>query len=177
MKIQASHIIIAVLAGLLIYLSSSFPLKKRSRCSHQIYPDEENAFHFIQSIASSRPRFSVTDPFTNARLIVGDLLLLQEHFVVPGMFCYECIALKHMPMIERYADEALSLIPPDRVHETRYQQLIRDMRDLAHNMTALQEYFAEDPEGHAEHCGRVVRYMRKYLSPRYGILHRASYIA
>lgn len=50
----------------------------------------------------------IHNPVFNERLIVKQMLLLEEHLNQPNMHCFDCIR-KHFLMIEALAEEAIQL--------------------------------------------------------------------
>jgi len=183
MKIQSNHVVIGILGIILIMIVFNRAAPKAfihgnpmcDKSGHHVTADEEEAYRYLQLRSSQRQMLPVTNPFLNARLIAIEMNLLQDHLEIPGMLCTECIARKHIPKIEGYANEAIGLVDMTHANDPAYQALIQDMRDLSVNMRELQMYFIENPEGHALHCGRMVRRMRKYLSQRYGIMNELAY--
>lgn len=112
----------------------------------------------------------IFNPRFNARMIVIELILLQQHLEYPGMLCKECIARKHMLAIEGYALEAIGLVKIETSNDPNIAQLVQDMNEVARMMRDLQKLFIENPQKNALEIARVVRALRKELSVKYGIL-------
>ena len=68
------------------------------------------------------------DPLFNMRQVCKDAALLEDHLLVPGMFCGQCVR-KHMIRCEAYCEEALSLDKDGR-HRDLLTSSLRRIRAL-----------------------------------------------
>lgn len=124
----------------------------------------------LQLLHKPNEMVPIFNPRFNARQIVIELILLQQHLEFPGMLCKECIARKHMLAIEGYALEAIGLVKVEISQDPEIAKLVEDMNEVARMMRDLQKMFIKDPRGSALDIARVVRGLRKELSLKYGIL-------
>lgn len=146
-------------------------------------PDEFETIREIREECKKTTMVPIFNPFFNARRIILELLLLQQHLEEPGMLCKECIGRKHMLTIEAYALEAIGLVKSERAHLPEYQQLIQDMEDVAKVMRNVHKLFMEaaafppGTPGRAEIIARIaraVRAIRKELAQRYAEMPAAN---
>ena len=122
------------------------------------------------------PMSPVFHPAFNMRMIIMELVLLEDHFNLVSARCFDCITAKHLLKIEAYAEEAISLQDNDtRVLPSAIDlnEIVRMARDWQRRAIKLRGDLPAEDMGPNNHrvlkdeeylqLGKEARKLRKSL--------------
>ena len=103
---------------------------------------------------SKHPLLDIFNPLHNIREVCKEFVLLEDHLVVPGKHCPDCIR-KHLLRAEAFAEEAIAL--------DKSGQYLEQISFLPQKIRDLGTTYSDGTNKHA--LGQEIRFLRKALSP------------